>query len=261
MSKLHKIETEITEATFDTTRDVQISIHKAPTKLFAGFSRTKREVHEYEEMTITQKHRELYLCQLAMKDGILSDFSGGVKTFPRKDSLDELSDKLGLEKNTLRNSCVCKYWVSDVKVSSLEERNDAYMDVARAYGRLKAIAESPDLVALRAINSRALSGKGHNARRTGMFVHQYDILLRAKGKYMSPHKIEKMIWAVREKALTKHGQKISFEQALQALGFSKSTSKAATIAVACKRGWMDHLGWHQINFRVARSLFVEKLRK
>ena len=135
----------------------------------------------------------------------------------------------------MRNSWWGFCYLGDKKLVG-QEISSRYRDVARIFGFMYSIAKDESLFALRAINKKALSGRGHNSPATGDFVHEYRLVRFSKGKYNSPYKIEKMIWATVKKAYTKHKIKISFEMALSALGITKNTSKAATVATYKKLG-------------------------
>ena len=247
-----------TEEDFSTIEEgFEIKAPKTTKKLFAGFSSDTVIAKVPTSWNFTTKMAELYLCQLAEKAEILSFEAHGttLNTFPRMQWLDEISNYWKLESNTLRNSGWGFCYLGDEEDLTRDEVAGRYLQVARFFGFMQTLVHGEGLVALRTINARAFSGWGHNSPRTGKFVHEYNIVRFSKGKYSSPYKLEKMIWATKEKALTKHGIKISFEQALEALGVTKSTSKAATVAAYNKLGLFRDFGSCK-SYRHARDSMV-----
>lgn len=155
--------------------------------------------------------------------------------------IDALSDNLGLEANTLRNSFYPKGAYKDDYNKA--EVSLVYSKLSQWLGFMAAIysIDGPDddnlkpvYPALCSINNRALSGNGHNSPATGIFVHEYHVVT-LKG-ILNPGYLERKIWAVKEAALRKHNVHVRFEDALHALGLPgcSNVGKSATAAVAIK---------------------------
>ncbi len=212
---------------------------------------------------VSERRARRYLVRNALDTGILDREDGLVETIlsweDGKDKVDSLVDliskRVGLETNSLRNSGWGWVYLTERQVDQTE-RVEHYKGLAQFLGFINAVENSvneqgrPSYPALRAINARARSGRGHNSPATGRFVHEYGAVthrMNRGGK--SPGALERKVWAVKEAALTKHGKRISFEMALEAISVTGlRTSKAATVAVA------QCYGYSPRSFREAREI-------
>ena len=158
------------------------------------------------------------------------------------DDIDCLAVFCNLEHNTLRNTYP----------NSLKGRPESYENVARFlgmiihvgrawrekgsnglyYGLEKPEVEGVELVPayplLRAIQERSLSGRGFNSPKTRMPFFNYDVFRRTTNIGL----VERRCWAVIEYARQRFGVRVSFEDALEAVGVSLQPNKATIFAVA-----------------------------
>ncbi|MCF6330979.1 MAG: hypothetical protein L3I99_05470 [Sulfurimonas sp.] len=156
----------------------------------------------------------------------------------------ELSSALGMEDNSLYNGA----WGFSFKGRSYDLTNDEkslqYLAIAQYVSFLDSVMNDKNekgkdkYPALKGIQTRAYSGRGHNSPATGLFIGASKALrFKMNGGAKSPGKLERMIWAVKEKALSKHKIKVSFEDALVGIGIGgMNVSKSATCAAANKLG-------------------------
>lgn len=162
--------------------------------------------------------------------------------FYRYQPIDQIALDCLLEHNTLRNTYPNPLRGKAESYENVAKFLGMIVHVGRAwrekgsnglyYGLEKPEVEGAELIPayplLRAIQERSLSGRGFNSPKTRMPFFNYDVFRRTTNIGL----VERRCWAVIEYARQRFGVRVSFEDALEAVGVSLQPNKATIWAVA-----------------------------